>query len=79
MKDWILVTGLLVGFASLVTAHVALVVSLCLHRPRWRGLVALIVPPAGVIWALKARWWGLAAVWMVSLVLYLSALVGSRT
>jgi hypothetical protein len=46
-----LVAGLLVlVFAVVVTAHGTLVVSLARSRPRWRALVALVVPPLAPYW-----------------------------
>ena len=47
-----MLAGLVLGFATLVTVHLALALRLILReRPRWRGLVALVVPPLAVIWA----------------------------
>lgn len=72
--------ALLVGFAALVTAHVALAARLVLRgRPRWRGLVALVVPPLGVIWALRAGWYRLAATWIGAVLVYVVALIAARS
>jgi hypothetical protein len=79
VKDGIIYAGLILGFATLVTAHFALAGRMFLRqRPRWRGLVALVVPPLGVIWALKAGWRKLAFTWMAALVVYVVALIAAR-
>ena len=80
MRDWIVFGALVVGLAVLVTAHVALVARLAIRgRPRWRGAVALVVPPLGVIWALRAGWYGLAGVWIGSVLVYVAALIAARS
>lgn len=75
--------ALALGLATLITAHVALAFRLARQRPRWRGLAALVVPPLGVIWALRAGWKGHAFVWLGAVVVYLGALItalaGART
>jgi hypothetical protein len=53
LRDELVVGGLLVAFALLVTMHLALVFGLAVRPPRWRALVALVVPPL-------APWWGYA-------------------
>jgi len=50
-RDEIVSAALVLAFASLVTAHVALVAGLASRPPRWRSLVALLVAPL-------APWWG---------------------
>jgi drug/metabolite transporter (DMT)-like permease len=74
--DALVTIALFLGLATLVTAHVALAARLVLReRPRWRGLVAFVVPPLGVIWALRAGWKALAAVWLGSIFVYALALM----
>ncbi len=76
MLDALVTVALLLGLATLITAHVALAARLALReRPRWRGLVALVVPPLGVIWALRAGWKALAAVWLGATFVYALALI----
>ena len=77
MKDLILTAVLALGLATLVTAHVALVWRLYRLRPRWRGLVALVVPPLGLIWALRAGWKGIAGIWLGAVGVYLIALIAA--
>ncbi len=78
MRDFILTAALLVGFATLVTVHVAVAGRLVLRqRPRWRGLVAFFVPPLGLIWALRAGWRAMAVVWVGAVAIYVMALVAA--
>jgi len=83
VKDAIITAALALGLATLITAHVALVWRLSWQRPRWRGLVALVVPPLAVIWALRAGWRANALVWLAAVGVYLIALIaalaGART
>jgi hypothetical protein len=84
VKDAILMAALFLGLATLVTAHVALVWRLFFRQePRWRGLVALVVPPLAVVWGLRAGWKVNAAIWVGAVAVYLMALVvalaGART
>lgn len=64
------------AFGILVTAHVSLVVGLLLRRPRWRGLVALVLPPLAPYWGyetgLRLRtlvWVGAVCVYAVARIL----------
>ena len=73
------VSALVLGFATLVTAHVALVARLVLReRPRWRGLVALVVPPLAVLWGFRAGWRRTATVWLVAVVVWVVALIAAQ-
>jgi hypothetical protein len=75
VKHAIVLLGLVVGFATLVTVHVALAARLLRQRPRWRGLVAFFVPPLGVIWALQAGWRRTAWLWLGAVAVYTTALI----
>ena len=76
-RDELVAVALVLAFAALVTAHVLLVLGLAARPPRWRALVALVVPPL-------APWWGRAAMrlraaaWIVAALAYavLRALAG---
>ncbi|HEY3818706.1 MAG TPA: hypothetical protein VGL81_16160 [Polyangiaceae bacterium] len=68
-RDELVAGALLLAFAVVVTAHVTLVVGLAGRAPRWRGLVALVVPPLAPYWgwaALRGR----AVVWIAAAVAY---------
>jgi len=78
VKDAIITAVLVLGLATLITVHVALAGRLFLRqRPRWRGVVGLVVPPLAVIWALRAGWTKLAVLWLGSVALYLIALIAA--
>jgi hypothetical protein len=83
VKDLILMAALTLGLATLITTHVSLVWRLFRLKPRWRGLVALLVPPLGVIWALREGWKRTAGLWIGAVAVYLVALIaalaGART
>ncbi len=73
-----MLAGLVLGFATLVTVHVALAIRLTRReRPRWRGLVALVIPPLAVIWGFRAGFRRNAVLWLVAVVVYLIALIVS--
>jgi hypothetical protein len=78
VKDALVLVGLYLGFATLVTVHVALAGRIFLRqRPRWRGLVALVVPPLAVIWAFRSGYRRTAVLWLVAVMVYLIALIVS--
>jgi hypothetical protein len=77
VKDLILMAALTLGLATLVTTHVSLAWRLFRLQPRWRGLVALVVPPLGLIWALRAGWKRTAGLWLGAVAVYLVALVAA--
>jgi hypothetical protein len=70
MKDWLLFSGLLVAFATLVTVHVAIVFGLAQKQPRWRAVAAFFVPPLAPYWALCNGMAVRAAIWIGSVILY---------
>ena len=74
MRDAILVGGLLLAFATLVTVHVAIVLGLLSRDPRWRALAAFLVPPLAPYWAIRDGMVIRGAVWIGSVVLYTSLL-----
>jgi hypothetical protein len=79
VKDIVILAALILGFATLITAHVVIASRLALReRPRWRGLVALVVPPLAVLWAFRAGWRRTAAVWIGAVLVYVVALVAAQ-
>ncbi|MBE7483756.1 MAG: hypothetical protein HS104_27805 [Polyangiaceae bacterium] len=68
--DAVVLIALVVSFAALVTAHVALAFGLALARPRWRGPVAFLVPPLAPYWGMEAGMKRRAAIWVTALVIY---------
>ena len=67
--EWLTVT-LVASFAALVTAHVALVAGLLARQPRWRALVAAIVPPLAPAWGLRGGMPGRTGLWVTSALAY---------
>lgn len=78
LLDFALLGGLLVGFALLVTAHLALAVKLTLRAPRWQGPVALVVPPFAPLWGFRAGFSRWSWVWIAAVVIYAMARVASE-
>jgi hypothetical protein len=78
MKDIVLFGCTIVGFATIVTAHVATVVGLARRPPRWRSIVALFALPLAPYWALRERLWFRAAAWLAGAAVYGLSLVGQR-
>jgi len=72
VKDIIVLATVIVAFATLITVHVAVAGRLVLRaRPRWRGLVALIVPPLAPIWAFREGWRRSGIAWIAAVLLYI--------
>jgi hypothetical protein len=68
-RDEIVAGALLLAFAVVVTAHLTLVAGLAWRAPRWRALVALVVPPLAPYWG----WDGLrqrSVVWLAAAAVY---------
>ncbi len=62
--------SLTVALAVHVVAHVALSILLAQKEPRWRGLVAFVLPPLAFWWGLESGRRRLAFVWLGALALY---------
>lgn len=75
MKDWLLIFGLEVAFATLVTVHVAIVFGLAQREPRWRAVAAFFVPPLAPYWALRGGMGVRGVVWIGSVILYTALLL----
>ncbi len=76
LVDVVLVILLVVGFAAFVTLHVALSgVLFFLEKPRWKGLVALVVPPLAPLWGFRAGRTRVSIAWLSVLGMYVIARV----
>ena len=76
VRDFVVLAALLVSFATLLTTHLVIAVRLGWRtRPRYRGLVALLVPPLAPWWAYQQRWWRLVLLWVGAVAVYLVARV----
>jgi hypothetical protein len=74
--DVVLVILLVAGFAAFVTLHVFLAgLLLFSHKPWWRGLVALIIPPLAPLWGFRAGQKRLSIAWLALLGIYVAARV----
>jgi hypothetical protein len=70
-----IVISLIVAFALLVTAHVAITYGLAWRAPRWRAPIAFFVVPLAPYWAWRERMKVRAGIWTGALVLYVVATV----
>jgi hypothetical protein len=74
VKDYLVLGALVVTFATFVTVHVFLAGRLLLRAtPRWRGLVAIVLPPLAPIWGYREGWRRSATLWVASVIGYLVA------
>jgi hypothetical protein len=77
-RDELVAGALVVAFAAVVTTHVTLVAGLAARPPRWRALVALVVPPLapyGGWTALRRR----SILWLAGAIAYVALrVVASR-
>jgi hypothetical protein len=70
-RDEIVALVLIGSFACWATVHLVIAAKLLSAPPRWRGLMALIVPPLAPYWAARtARPW-LALAWGVACITWL--------
>jgi hypothetical protein len=75
MKDIVVVATLLVAFAFAITVHVTIGVGLLRRQPRWRALVAFVVPPFAPYWAWREHMRVRAQLWIGGVLVYLVALL----
>jgi hypothetical protein len=73
-RDEAVSTGLVVAFASLVTAHVMLVAGLAGRPPRWRALAGFVVFPLALLWARDERMHRRLVLWLASGAAYVALL-----
>jgi hypothetical protein len=77
LRDYAVLVGVVVAFAALVTAHVALAVGLARRRSAWHALVALVLVPLAPWWGWKARMHARGVIWVAAAVAYAAALAMS--
>ncbi len=73
-RDAVALALLVLAFATLVTVHVALVAGLAARAPRWRGAVALVVPPLAPWWGWRTRMRARTVLWIVAAAIYVALL-----
>ncbi|MFO0618369.1 MAG: hypothetical protein U0414_37595 [Polyangiaceae bacterium] len=72
--DLALYITLVVALAAFVTAHVGLSLALTIaHKPRWRGALALFVPPLAPVWGFAAKRRVASVAWCAFLAIYVAA------
>jgi hypothetical protein len=74
VSDTVALALTIVGFASLVTAHVAIAFGLLARSPRWHAALAFFVPPAAPLLALRVRAFVRAAIWIAAATVYVVGL-----
>jgi hypothetical protein len=72
-RDELSAFAIIAPFATWGTLHVLTAVKLFQRRPRWHGLVALVVLPLAPYWAAKASLRVRAIAWVSTLVLWAAA------
>jgi hypothetical protein len=79
VKDIFVYAVLVLGFAMLATIHLVLAARLSLRtRPRWRGLIALVIPPLAPLWGFREGWRWTATLWLVAVVLYAGGVIAAQ-
>lgn len=63
------------SFAILCSAHVALALGLTRQKPRWKGPLALLLPPLAPYWGYGAKMRVRAVLWVAAFCVYVLALV----
>jgi hypothetical protein len=69
-RDLLVLAVLVLTFAVLATAHGTLAVGLLRRNPRWRGPVALLIPPLAPIWGWRAGMRVRGVVWVTAAIAY---------
>jgi len=71
VNDELLLGILLLSFAIFATTHVVVAGRLMWRvKPRYRGLIALLVPPLALVWAFRQKWRVLCWTWLGSVLAY---------
>ena len=73
-RDIVVLSLLVAAFATLVTAHVTLVLGLLRRQPRWHAPLALVVPPLAPWWGWSKGMRARTIAWVAALVVYAVAL-----
>ena len=70
VRETLLGGWLAVTFVAQLVTHVSLLTGLARREPRWRALVALVVPPLAPVWGWSEGMQKRAYAWGVSLAAY---------
>ncbi len=74
-RDAVALALLVLAFATLVTVHVTLAAGLAARAPRWRGPLALVLPPLAPWWGWRTRMRARTVVWLVAAAIYVALLL----
>lgn len=66
----LLLAVLVLVFATWFTIHIWLCTSLVLREPRWRGVVALVVPVLAPLWCYRIGLRGRSLAWGLTVCVY---------
>lgn len=77
-RDVAAMAATIVGFAVLVTAHLAIAAGLLGRAPRWRAPIALFFPLFAPYSAVRERMWARASIWIAAALLYAIGLAMAR-
>ena len=77
-RDEFLFLSLLLAFAVLVTAHVAIAFGLALRKPRWKAILALTLVPLAPYWGARGGMHVRTVAWIVSALVYVVLRVAFR-
>jgi len=77
MRDLAVVLTVACSFAALISAHISIVYGLVKTGFGWKSLLALVVAPLALIWAIRERMRARAVLWGVSAVVYAVGIVAS--
>jgi hypothetical protein len=72
MSPLVLFCLMVLSCALLLTAHVAIVVGLLACTPRYRALIAVVLPPLGAVWAIRGKQRLRGMVWFVAASVYVT-------
>jgi len=76
MKNTVVLAVLVSSLATLLLTHLTIAVKLVRQvKPRYRGLLALLVPPLAPLWAYRQRWQRLCWLWVSAVLIYATAVV----
>lgn len=78
MRDAFVVIVLSTAGAAWITSYLTIAFGLTARPPRWRGAVAVVLPPLGLWWAFRERLTIRATVNMASALIYFVALLLAR-
>lgn len=78
MRDAFVVIVLSAAGAAWVTSYLTIAFGLTARPPRWRGAVAIVVPPLGLLWAFREGLTFRAVVNVASATVYFLALMLAR-